>query len=127
MNCPKCKQELKPISYAGVEVDRCVGCGGLWFDALEDRDLRGSKAAAAAIDTGDAKAGSKHDSIKKAECPRCHTGMIRMVDREQPHVWYESCPICHGSFFDAGEFKDLSEKSVGDLFKKWRKGERKLD
>jgi Zn-finger nucleic acid-binding protein len=126
MNCPKCKQALKPVSFAGIEVDRCVGCGGLWFDSLEDRDLLIAKGAAAALDTGNAKAGAEHDAATMAECPRGHGRMIRMVDRDQPHVWYESCSVCHGSFFDAGEFTDLSERSIGDLFKKWRKGERKL-
>ena len=32
MDCPKCQARLEPVQYAGVEVDRCVRCGGLWFD-----------------------------------------------------------------------------------------------
>ena len=43
------------------------------------------------------------------------------------NIWYESCPVCHGKFFDAGEFRDLTEKSIGDRIKHWLKGERKLD
>jgi Zn-finger nucleic acid-binding protein len=33
--------------------------------------------------------------------------MLRMVDAQQPHIWYETCEECGGSFFDAGEFRDL--------------------
>jgi Zn-finger nucleic acid-binding protein len=116
---------MESVSLDGVEVDRCTSCQGLWFDALEDRDLRKSKAAAS-LDTGSKKVGAKNDTQGKIECPRCHTRMIRMVDREQPHVWYESCGTCHGSYFDAGEFKDLRKKGLSDLLKRWRRGERPL-
>jgi Zn-finger nucleic acid-binding protein len=106
-------------------VDRCTSCQGLWFDALEDRDLRSGKAAAV-LDIGDTKVGAKNDVQGKIECPHCKVRMIRMVDRKQSHVWYESCPVCHGTFFDAGEFRDVSERSFADIFRRLRKGERPL-
>src|SRR5687768_1888151 len=106
MNCPKCGKALKTVSFAGTEVEKCSSCGGLWFDALEDRDLRQTKGAAERLDTGDAAKGRKQDAQGKVDCPRCKARMIRMVDREQAHIWYENCPVCHGSFFDAGEFRD---------------------
>lgn len=126
MQCPKCRGEMKPQTLAGVEIDRCETCAGLWFDALESRDLRETKGAAA-IDTGGPARGVLYDTIGNVRCPRCDVPMIRMVDREQPHVWYEECSVCYGSYFDAGEFKDLTEHSLADLFKQWRKGERRLD
>jgi hypothetical protein len=33
--------------------------------------------------------------------------LIRMVDHEQTHVWYGRCPVCNGTWLDAGEFTDL--------------------
>jgi transposase-like protein len=33
--------------------------------------------------------------------------MIRIVDVDQPHIWFEHCTVCGGSFFDAGEFRDF--------------------
>jgi Zn-finger nucleic acid-binding protein len=51
------------------------------------------------------------------QLPRCSSLMIRMVDLEQPHIWFEHCTICGGSFFDAGEFKDLAYHTVLDFFK----------
>jgi Zn-finger nucleic acid-binding protein len=116
---------MEQVQVSGVEVDRCESCQGLWFDALEDRDLRGKKNAAA-LDTGDAAAGAKNDVKGKIDCPRCKVRMIRMVDRKQSHVWYESCPVCYGTFFDAGEFRDVSERSLGDIFRGFRKGGRPL-
>ena len=125
MNCPKCQSSMESIQFEGTEVDRCTGCKGLWFDALEDRDLRKRKGSEA-LDTGAKETGAKQDTQGKINCPKCGTRMIRMVDREQPHVWYESCATCFGNFFDAGEFRDLKKKTIADLFRRARKGERPL-
>jgi uncharacterized protein len=35
MRCPKCGMGLTEIDYRGIKVDRCSGCGGLWFDVGE--------------------------------------------------------------------------------------------
>ena len=126
MNCPKCRSIMESVRFGDIEVDRCTGCEGLWFDALEDRDLRKQKGSEA-LDTGDAATGAEHDSHGKIDCPRCGIRMVRMVDREQPHVWYESCADCHGSFFDAGEFRDLKKRTIAELFRRSRRGERPLD
>ena len=40
MKCPKCNSELKTLVHQNVEVDRCPGCGGIWFDAFENEELR---------------------------------------------------------------------------------------
>jgi len=50
--------------------------------------------------------------------------MLRMVDPQQPHIWFEQCPTCYGRFFDAGELKDLSEHTISDFFKKFSAVER---
>ena len=39
MNCPKCSAEFETVSFKDIEVDRCTGCKGLWFDMLEKDDL----------------------------------------------------------------------------------------
>jgi hypothetical protein len=45
--------------------------------------------------------------------------MTQHVDPKQRHIWYETCVECGGSFFDAGEFRDLSSLTISDLFKRW--------
>lgn len=117
---------MTSVKIDGTEVDRCESCKGLWFDAFEDRSMR-SPRAAASLDIGAESVGDKWDGTGKIRCPRCDSPMVRMVDRDQPHIWYESCSTCHGRFFDAGEFRDLSEKKIGELFRRRRKGERPLD
>jgi len=44
--------------------------------------------------------------------------MIRMVDSEQPHIWFEACKTCNGVFLDAGEFTDLKERTLLDRLKR---------
>jgi len=50
--------------------------------------------------------------------------MIRMVDHQQPHMLFESCPVCYGVFYDAGEFRDYKSHTVVDLFRDLFKKER---
>jgi hypothetical protein len=44
--------------------------------------------------------------------------MEKHTDPQQTHIWYESCTDCQGSFFDAGEFRDLSQLTITDFFKR---------
>jgi Zn-finger nucleic acid-binding protein len=100
------------------EVDRCKQCHGIWFDAAEDSALLKH---AATVDTGSAETGAKFNSVDRIRCPVCPNSMLlRMVDPVQPHIWFESCPTCHGRFFDAGEFRDLAELTMADLLKRFK-------
>jgi PAT family beta-lactamase induction signal transducer AmpG len=118
MRCPKCRADMELLTIDGVEIDRCSSCQGLWFDPGEVEKLR-SRKVAAAIDIGDPVAGSVCNTNDRYRCPRCGGKMLRMTDAKQKHIWYEECAACHGSYFDAGEFRDLATLSVSDLFKRF--------
>jgi uncharacterized protein len=62
-----------------------------------------------------------HDVQRKVFCPTDGTLMVRMVNAAQPHIWVESCPVCHGTFFDSGEFTDFKGHSIGELFRDRRR------
>lgn len=117
MECPKCGAHLEVVRFEEIEVDRCVRCGGLWFDMLEDADLK-RLAGSEAIDSGPAWMASMHDAQGKVYCPVDGALMIRMVDAAQPHIWVESCPVCHGKFFDAGEFTDFKERTLAEVLRR---------
>lgn len=117
MNCPKCQSKFEVVSMDEIQVERCLGCQGLWFDMLEKEDLvkiEGSEK----IDIGNDQVGEEFTNLRNINCPHCTVKMIPMVDKDQVHIKYESCPICYGTFFDAGEFRDLKEDSVLDRFTK---------
>ena len=111
MECPKCQAQFETVSFAEIEVERCVSCRGLWFDILEQDDLVKIKGSEA-IDIGEDEVGEKYSNMRDIKCPQCAQHMIPMVDKDQFHIKYESCPSCYGTFFDAGEFRDLKEYSV---------------
>ena len=51
MQCPKCAQAMEKVTFQDVEVDRCINCGGMWFDMLELEELKKMKGSEK-IDTG---------------------------------------------------------------------------
>lgn len=124
MDCPKCSHAMEQVVFGDIEVDRCTLCKGLWFDLLEHEQLK-SMRGAEAIDIGDREVGAIFNRDDRIACPRCGGAMIRMVDAAQPHIWYESCGVCHGVFFDAGEFRDYKQHSPADFFRRLRARERR--
>ncbi len=116
MLCPKCAATMETVTFAEIEVDRCTGCKGLWFDALEADKLKESPGSEA-IDAPPPTPQGPESTTDPILCPKCHTQMIRMVVHGQPHIQYESCKVCYGSFFDAGEFTDMKELTVVEWLK----------
>ena len=119
MECPKCQARMEVVRFEETEVDRCVRCGGLWFDRLEHKLLT-QQAGSEAIDTGPTWQAAMHDVQERVFCPIDGVLMSRMVDAAQPHIRVESCPVCQGTFLDAGEFTDLKERALRDLLRHQR-------
>ncbi|KMT65747.1 zf-TFIIB domain-containing protein [Catenovulum maritimum] len=115
MDCPKCHQSFNAITYQGIEVDRCSGCQGFWFDFAEKDQLK-AIGGADALDIGDAEKGAKFNQKTEIDCPKCQIPMTVMIDKDQFHIQYEYCPSCHGTFFDAGELKDFDEHTLAERF-----------
>lgn len=112
------------VTYDDIEVDRCTGCKGLWFDAGELEALKRARVAHD-IDTGDPSMGERFNAVDRYNCPRCSGGMIRMVDARQTHIWYEQCGACGGRFLDAGELTDLKSVTIADFFRRFSTPERR--
>jgi PAT family beta-lactamase induction signal transducer AmpG len=117
MRCPKCRCDMAQIDIEGTIIDRCTRCSGIWFDEGELEAMKNLQAATE-IDTGEAGLGKQYNAIDHYRCPRCGGHMDKKVDAQQRHIWYETCVECNGSFFDAGEFRDLAQVTVSDFFKR---------
>ena len=116
MNCPKCLAELEAIEFNGIEIDRCTGCHGIWFDHREEDELKKLKGAADSLDIGDEFLGAKHDQIKNIPCPRCDITMHHVSHQGEIEIRFERCTECKGSYFDAGEFTDYMAEEIFDEF-----------
>ena len=119
MECPKCQAGMEVVRFEDTEVDRCVRCGGLWFDRLEHELLK-RRPGSEVIDTGPAWQAAMHDVQQRVFCPVDGVLMARMVDAAQLSIWVECCPACGGTFLDAGEFSDLKEHAVAELLRHQR-------
>jgi Zn-finger nucleic acid-binding protein len=115
-HCPKCTSDLQSIDFNGVEIDRCTGCFGLWFDHLEKDDLQQLKGAEH-IDIGDVFVGAIYNEVNHVKCPKCRTEMRHITHHEPFEIKFESCPNCLGKFFDAGEFRDYLGDEILAQFK----------
>ena len=116
MVCPKCDSDMEKVTYQDVEIDRCTQCKGIWLDVFEKAELKAKKDSES-VDTGDKDAGKEYNKKTNVNCPKCLTPMVSKEDIEQIHIRYESCPSCHGVFYDAGEFTDFKEKNFLDYIK----------
>jgi Zn-finger nucleic acid-binding protein len=109
MICPKCNAAMESVSVEGIEVERCTGCRGLFFDAREHEKLKDIRRAAETLDIGTPAVAEGGAAVatktKKITCPSCHTQMIEMAVQGRAWLKFESCTVCHGAYFDAGEFK----------------------
>lgn len=94
---------MEIVEFQGIEIDRCLRCHGLWFDGLEKEDLTRLDGAGS-IDIGQEGDGSEYNEMVFVECPKCFS-ILDQVEQEEPYLKYEYCRSCHGTFFDAGEFK----------------------
>ncbi len=123
MQCPKCQGTMELIVEPEASAHRCTRCKGLWFDMMAHETL---KHRAEEIDTGDPAQGEECNKMDRIKCPVCigHWELIRMVDPQQPHIWFESCKNCYGRFYDAGEYQDFAEIEFADLIKDWNAPER---
>ncbi len=114
MTCPKCNAAMKIVTVGEYEVDRCTGCGGLWFDLREHEHIAESKTDVARLDSAHVTKGTAQNDKRDIRCPICHVKMLKLSVPDQLHIKYESCPVCYGAFFDAGEFKDYATHTLAE-------------
>ena len=115
MYCPKCKHYMKSIEYKGITIERCTSCYGMWFDKFELADLK-HLSGSEVIDMGDVEVGRDQNKETEIYCPTCDILMLPVADKRQSHIHYERCPHCKGVYFDAGEFRDYKELTIGEFF-----------
>jgi Zn-finger nucleic acid-binding protein len=118
MNCPKCTAAMEPVAFEGIEVARCTGCRGLFFEARKAQKLKALRGSEV-IDVGDRQVGQQQNSNDRIRCPVDTTPLVRVVDPKQSHIHLETCPVCQGTFFDAGEFADWKHESLLDVVRSW--------
>jgi Zn-finger nucleic acid-binding protein len=96
------------VERHGIELDYCLECKGIWFDAGELKLL--STALNIDIDLPDWSAlPEAHTSEKYRRCPRCRAKMSKINVGE---MLVDRCPNGHGLWFDGGELGRFIEQHI---------------
>lgn len=108
MICPIDKNKLKKVLLAGVEVDYCPACFGLWFEEdelrqakdVKDRNLRWLD-----IDLWLDEEKFKISPTNKL----CPIDRLPLYETKygSSKIKVDVCNICHGVWLDRGEFKKI--------------------
>ncbi|MBL9100518.1 MAG: zf-TFIIB domain-containing protein [Myxococcales bacterium] len=115
--CPGCAGAMHAVGMGqGVEVDQCIECGAVWFDAGELDALLTSEVADEEAPVTDLPAlrrrmtglvpGESQAAIRYRECPRCGDVMARRNFGTISGVVVDECPR-HGVLLDEGELQAL--------------------
>ena len=109
MKCPACSNLMIVVEHEHIELDYCMECSGVWFDAgelellLESMELEGASLSLDSILTSpEAKSAEK-----KRKCPICRQKMKKATVGHEPEVLIDACPRGDGLWFDKGEVGQL--------------------
>ena len=115
MKCPACNSLMIVVEHEKIELDYCLNCSGVWFDAeeiellLEAMHLEGSRLALDSILTSpEAKSAEK-----KRNCPICGRKMKKATVGHDPEVTIDACSSGDGLWFDNGEVGQLITQLPG--------------
>ena len=104
MICPACREEMIVVEYDKIELDVCVQCDGVWFDAeelgllLETLHLGGDELGHRPV---------KKTAEKARKCPRCRKRMNKVMIGPGEEVMIDRCTKGHGLWFDGGELDGI--------------------
>lgn len=120
--CPDCQQPLVAFELEGIEIDRCVDCGGVWLDAGE-LELIADRAGTKPGELTQALHEAKGKRNGKRRCPRCRRKLRVIHVGSDPGVELDRCPWGDGLWLDQGEMQELisafhegEEGAVADFF-----------
>ena len=108
-SCPDCREPLAVTTVAGVAVDGCQGCGGVWFDRGElTRLAQGDLTQLAAIDRAfEAASESETAFVESSPCPMCGTGLAPFQPPQTPQLSLTGCPAGHGTWLREDDFESI--------------------
>ena len=117
--CPDCQKPLYLRKVAGVDVEECSKCYGLWvqtggFDELVGKSVAARRAAMEGEPGEGAGAAPRHErgnplnvKVRYRRCPVCQHHMARQNWRQSSGVVLDVCRE-HGTWLDADELERLA-------------------
>jgi uncharacterized protein len=115
MLCPVCRKPMVIVEFQNTELDTCLGCRGLWFDAQE----LGQLFELAGVPERYRDLESQVDRLPhvgpRRRCPRCRCRLepVRAPSARDDLI-LDECPRGDGLWFDQGELESLFEALLGE-------------
>jgi Zn-finger nucleic acid-binding protein len=113
MNCPVCTAGLRRISYEGVEIHTCDGCGGEFVGPAQIAHIVNVREKCFAAEPGAAPRPSfgmpDNAPARQLSCPGCAANMVRINYAADTGVIVDRCSSCGGLWLDASELERIQE------------------
>ena len=108
--CPACDLLMPPTQVAGIGLNECTRCWGLWvpgenFDALVSRATENARERGAAPRNEGGNPARREVQYRK--CPECQGFMQRRNYRRSSGVVLDVCHT-HGTWLDADELEEIA-------------------
>ena len=114
MQCPSCPEKLSVMTYEGVDIQTCDGCGGEFIGSAQiahivrTREERFPIAMQAQLaerkPSFGIPAGETHRTL---DCPSCCTTMSVINYYGDTGVFVDRCESCGGLWLDGGELEKV--------------------
>jgi Zn-finger nucleic acid-binding protein len=112
--CPACSAPMGAHAVAGIGLNACGSCGGLWVPEGRLEDLlaraRESQPAAAPSEAPTARVRGGNPARQRVEyrrCPECDASMLRHNFQRRSGIIVDVCQA-HGSWLDADELEQIA-------------------
>lgn len=127
MKCPRDGTQLAQVSLAGIELDKCHQCDGIWFDRGELEQLRDAKLSDAEellekqYGDPDFQEGQTDGYMR---CPRCGADarLLQITYTYMNPVRIDRCENCLGVWLDDNELNAVigEKKQLDEEYSKGR-------
>jgi len=111
MRCPVDKSDMMVVEHEKIELDYCLQCRGVWFDANELELL-----VSTLIQKGDSSQNNlfvpQEARVKEGrrKCPVCGHKMDKVWLGQGTKVLIDRCPLGDGLWFDGGELGQILQQ-----------------
>lgn len=107
--CPKCKTHLGRVTYEGLSIFNCGGCGGHVLKpdrldvVLERREIQMPQPVREKM----MALAQQSNSRNPLWCYRCGAQMVKEQFQFWPEIVLDRCQKCQDAFLDAGELETV--------------------
>jgi Zn-finger nucleic acid-binding protein len=111
---------LEETKVDDILLDKCLTCGGVWFDFAEMEKAIGKERRALQGVLGGAgqDAAPALRASNRPVCPRCGDELLAVRNSDNPDLRVEACLTCYGRWVDGVELVRVRDAGLFDKLKR---------